>query len=775
MNRKEAISKYGSVFREDIIESYKDPDRYVYINEDDEDLQKWRIENPSCPDWGRLEGFNKKPFDQIFEYEKYPVRLDNLWDEVEKRVYSQKKSNDSDMSLQRKTHQEMWLTIRSQHNQYQAELNWIQSQWYYRMNGKWFFCNGKPTYITGFHWFFLNYWPLEGTGQLPEYRDRDRKWFLAQDYTYKTTEVPEYEIYFTDSGKEKRRLILLEDGTPKMVDIGYRTLLGTNNLKGRRVGETSKTCAINYCIATDNYDRICGIQGNLESTAEDIYNEKLLYAYNRLPFFFIPEFPNLFTSSGLNFTGYNGRSGLNSKIVYATTAKKEYFDQRRLDFYHGDEIGKTKLENVLDRHGVVKRCCTEGALIKGFMIYTSTAEDMEADSGRLFEKLSEDSMFEERLANGQTKTGLINVYFPIYFGLKGFIDRFGMPIIESPTEEQIPYLEIKKYNEFGRLMGAKEYLESIEKDLIASGDLRGLAQFQRQHPKKFRECFALAIAGNNFNTTILRDRVNELKFQREKKIRIGNFVWEGQALNSRVIFVDDIEGKWKVSHLLPIAMTNQTITYDGMNKMPRFESGFIVSADAYRFDDVDSYRESKGAICVYEMFNETIDGEKKDARDYVTDRFVATYLRREQTKELFAEEVLKVCLYYNALCYPEINVTVVQDLFIRYGYVGYLLFDMDETGNRKKNSGWNTAGPVIKQRMFTYDDTWINLHAHKCDHIELLEECLEIKGPKQTKDYDLFVAMSGCLLGAASKYTEFIKRFGSTEGVDVSGFWGLAN
>lgn len=920
MDLAQAIKKYENHLREDVIWSWQDADKYIYINEGDEDLQKWRIKMPEPPDWAKLVNFGLHAKHQVFVYEKYPPRLVTLVEDVEHKVYSKRTKFDTEPSLERAYYKTIWTELRRRNKDFEEEIAWIQSQWYYRLYGKWIMIAGSPVFLDGWHWFYLNYWPLEGTGELPEYRQRDMKWFHAQRYAYTTTETIDYKQETNSKGEIKNKVVLLEDGTPKMKDVGFRTVFGTNNLKGRRVGETSKTCAINYCMGTEGFDRNCGLQGNSENTAEDIYDEKLLYAFNKMPFFFVPQMPTINTQTGLYFAGLKGKGGLNSKIGFATTSRKEFYDQKRLDFYHADECfgkdtkvlmydgsvkniqdiqvgdcvvgedgnakrvlktnkgvdqlykvdykkgdgficngshilklydqerlkycnlplydylslsrkerrslvmykydsyqsignesslikfrfainkskkeeyygitvedhsfllkdftvvhncGKMKLESIIDRHGVVKRCCSEGAIIKGLMIYTSTAEDMDHDAGIRFEKLSDDSMFEERMVNGQTKSGLINVYFPMYEAYYGFIDKYGEPIIDNPTDDQVDSMKVIEKNEAGEIMGAKEYLESIEKDLAAKGALRDLAQHQRQHPKRFRECFALAIAGNNFNTTILKERITELKFNRDKKVLIGDYIWSGPKFESDVFFRENPDGKWYVSAQLSPLEANQSIKYDGYNKMPKFDSGFIVSADAYRFDETDSYRESKGGICVYEMFNPTIDGEKNDPRDYKSERFVATYLDREETKELYAEEVLKVALYWNALVYPEINVTVVQDFFIRKSYRGYLHFDVDEFGYKKKNCGFNTAGPVIKQKMFTYIDTWINLHASKCEHRRLLEECLMIRGPKYTKDFDLFVSMAGCLLGAASRYTEYIRRFGDTEGVEVGGFWGV--
>jgi len=772
MNLEQAIKKYEVGLREDVIWSYKDADEYIYINEEDEDLQKWRIKMPEPPDWAKLKNFGKHARDQVFVYEQMPQRLENLVNEIKVKIDNRRNHHFSEPQIERMFHKTLWDTLRMKKRDYEDEIEWIQAQWYYLLNGQWQMIHGKPVYIDGWNFAFLNYWPLEGTGKLPDYRQRDMKWFHAQRYAYTTTETVDYDEILDENGGVTYKIALLEDGTLRMRDMGHRTSFGTNNLKGRRVGETSKTACINYFIAIINFDVNCGLQGNLESTASDIYEEKLLYAFNKLPFFFVPMMPTNNNSTGLFFAGLRSKGGLNSKVGFATTSRKEFYDQKRLDFIQVEEAGKTKLEDCIVRHGVLKRCVAEGALIKGLMIYCSTAEDMDHNSGQKFEALSYDSFFEERLINGQTKSGLLVVYFPYYEAYAGFINKWGEPIINTPTEEEIPSMAIIKRNQKGEIMGAKEYLESIEEDLKKKGALRELAQHQRQHPNRFRECFALAIAGSNFNIDILKDRITELKIMKDKKIIIGDFYWLGAKYESKVAFIENPQGKWYVSRQLGSLETNQSINYDGFNRMPRFDSGFILSADAYRFDETDTFRESQGGIAVFEMYNPTLDGDKENAKDYVSERFVATYLGRELTKELYAEEVLKAALYYNALVYPEINVTIVQDVFLKLGYRGYLHFDVDDNGYKKKNCGFNTAGPIIKQKMFTYVDTWINLHAHKTYHRRLLEECLLIRGPKYTKDFDLFVSMAGALLGAHSKYTEYIRRFSDADGVEVGSFWG---
>lgn len=767
MNLVQAVRKYKHRFP--MVVSYQDYDRYIYINDDDIDLQKWRIEMPEPQDWKEITGFGMKPEDQVFEPEIYPSRLKLLESNIRKQTTKNRKAKETDVLLEKKIYETIWSTLENQSRDYRDEIDWIKSQWYYKNYGKWYFVNGKPIYVSKWQWFYLNYFNMENLG-LPDFRYRDLKWFHAQEYAATTTLTVDYIITKKD-GKEERTPKLLDDGTLKMKDVGSRTVFGTNNLKGRRVGETSKSQCINYCIAIDKIDSNNGIQGNTENTASDIYTEKLIYAYNRMAFFFVPETPNLSYKSELYFAGHHGKGGLNSRIVFATTAKKEFFDQKRLDFIHVDELGKTRLADVVERHGVLKRCCAAGDLIKGFMICTSTAEDMDSDVGILFEKLTMDSMFDQRLFNGQTKSGLINVYFPMYEAYEGFIDKFGYPISETPEKHQIAYMSHIEKDSDGDIMGAKAYIEKIEQDLLDSGDLNALAQFQRQHPGSFRKCFALASRGNNFNTQILQERIMYLKFSKENKVRRGRFVWTGEKFNSTVSFVDDENGNFNVSHQQLGGRASRT-AFDSGVKIPEFSDGIVISADPYRFSQTDSSRESKGGIAAFRMVDYRVDGEKDDIKDWETNNFVATYCHREQDIDAFSEEVLKCAIYYNALVYAEANLSSIQEFFVRNGYYGYLLFDInEETGAKKSNSGFNTAGPSIKSKMFTLVDTFINLHGHKCNHVDILEEFLTIKNFDDTKNKDLFIAAAGCLLGAANRYPSVVKKFVSDEGVKVDGWW----
>lgn len=768
MNLKQAVKKYGRRFP--IVTEYEDYDKYIYVNDGDPDLQKWRVAMPDPPDWDKISGFGLKPRDQFFQTEKFPSRLTLLIDNIKKSCQKKRLKKDSDFEVERKIYNETWTTLENKSHDYRDEIDWIKTQWSYRIHGKWYFINGKPYYINGWNWFYLNYFNLEGVG-LPDFRYRDLKFFHAVRYSYTTTETIDYKVVKKD-GEDVREIQFLDDGTLKMKNVGTRTSYGINALKGRRIGETSKAMCINYCIATDNIDANCGIQGNNENTAESIYNDKLLYAFNKMAFFFVPEMPNYYTNSGLHFSGLHGKGGLNSKISFATTAKKSFYDQKKLSFIHLDEVGKVRLEKVSDRHDVVKLCCSVGVKITGLLLNTSTSDELESEAGQEFERLSLSSMFEDRMPNGQTKSGVFNLWFNITESMDGFIDQYGFGIEDNPKDYQIPYMSIVENDEDGNVMGAKAYVAKMEREYADAGDLKSLSLYQRQHPASFRKCFSLAAMGSNFNTKVLQERVVELKFDKESRVRKGNFVWVGQPFESKVEFVDDINGPFNVSWMPPKGQESRTAYGDG-ERIPDFDLGVVISADPYRFSQTDSHRQSKGGIAAFRMFDERVDGDK-DVRDYETENFVCTYCHREENIDAFSEAILRCAVFYNALVFGENNVGNVQDFFTRVGYRNYLMYSVDpETGVRKKNAGFSSASASIKPKLFTLMDTWINLHAHKTHHADILEDCLQIKDFQSTKDFDLFVAACGALLASKNRYADIVKRFSGVakDGVDVKGWW----
>lgn len=764
MNLKEAKLKYSGKINDDCWNHYEDADKYCYINEGDPDLQKFRIDLPEPPDWGNIKNFGKHPYHQVYTPSVYPERLMQLERTVRNRELTSRSKSDSRFSFEINIHENFLKELERKSDQYKEEINWIREQWYYRLRGQWQFIKGKPVYIDGWMYMYLNWFPLEGVrarGGLPEYRDRDRKWFHAQRYAYTTTLAPDRDKF--------GRLITLSDGTLKMKDMGSRTAYGTNNMKGRRVGDTSKTQCILLCEATENKEVYNGIQGNTESTAGGIYREKLLFAFRKFPLFFRPQMPDFHIATELKFDSPEFVGGLGSKVDFATTAKRHYYDSKKLTMIHTDEIGKTVNEDIDRRHEVLKRCVATGVKINGMIIATSTCDDMEAKSAKKFLKLTKASHFEDRGRNGQTKSGLLNIYFNITSSYEGYIDRWGFGVEDNPDLDQVPYLHSIYRNDEGEIMGCREYLLSIEEKYKNDGDLMRLAEHRRMNPMSFKDVFANTGGNMFFNLEKCRTRFSYLNFRTEDPIRRGNFIWLS-GFGSKVSFIDDENGRFLVSMLPSKDLMSLTINDAGIRR-PAYRDVFVASADAFRLEKTDSYRMSYGSGAVLYKHDPRIDSEDIPVIDWETNRFVCTYLARPDTLDEYCEDMLKMCVAYGALMYPENNINAVNEFFIRKNYQGYLLHDIfPDTGKVKKNAGWSTAGSTIKQKMFNICADWINLHVHRCDHPEIIEEFLNIDSPDAMKDYDLFVSLAGCLMGQESSYVDYIRTFSNVK-CDVSGWW----
>lgn len=763
MNKFEARDKYARRFPSEVWAGYKNADKFVYVNVDDPDLQKFRISLPPPPDWALIEGFGLPAEDQMFVYERYPDRLKMLERNIRQDAMMSRK-NESKFIFERNIYDEIWKVLETNEEEYKFEINWIRKQWFHRERGKWYFIHGKPTYISGHNWFFLNYFPLEKVYEnegKPKYRDRDRKWFHAQYYAMTTTLAPEYD--------KDGDIILLSDGTPQMRDMGARTIFGTNSLKGRRVGDTSKAQSIIYYEASSNMEVYNGIQGNKETTASGIYKDKLIFAFKRMPFFFRPQLSNFNLATELNFTSPDFIGGLNSKVDYATTAKRHFYDSKKLTIIHVDEVGKVDLESVDRRHEVLKRCIAPGATIDGLIICTSTVDDMEMTSAKEFQKLTKASHFEQRGADGQTKSGLINLFFPVHSSFEGFIDQYGMGISESPKNYQIPFMGRIVRNKNGKILGCREFLEQKEQEFRDSGDIMRLTEFQRMTPRRFRDCFANAARNIFFNTEILKARLSFLHFSAEDKIRVGDFVWTS-GFGSKVEFVDnEREGRFKVSMLLEKEHRSVMVNEGGIFR-PMYKDIFVCSGDTFKVEKTEGYRMSKGSGAVLYMHDPNIDTHDKPVREYSTNRFVCTYLFKPDSREEYAEDMLKMAIFYNALMFPENNIDVISDYFIRKGFRGYLMYAVDPvSGKRKNNPGWTTVG-AMKTKLFNLASDFINLHGMRCDHPEILEEFMEIEGPDAMKDHDLFVAVTGCLLAQESQYVDYVHELGSAT-VDISGWY----
>jgi hypothetical protein len=649
------------------------------------------------------------------------------------------------------TSEEVWEALEEHQDIYSEEILWIKVQWKKITEGHWFYCNGKPIYLSNIHYSYVNYWHID-IG-LPEYRYRDRKFFMFGKYCEETTMAFDPE-FVNRHGKP----IADENGKYRMIDTGRRVCAGFIYPKHRREGATYKASCYNYFSLILTPNATSGIVAMDGDTALDVFAVKLKEPWKKLPFFLRPIYsgstdnaselqfkPQAKKISAKKGSLLTGGEGLQSSITYATTAKRGFYDGRKLRFLHQDEAGKTILENVDERNQVLMRCLEIGKRISGLCIITSTVAEQKKQGGENFKTLCDKSQWENRNANGQTMSKLFVLFTSAAEGLEGFVDEYGYSVVTNPTPEQAEYINDD--------IGGLDFLENINDKLLSEGKIDSYNESLRQFPIYYKHCFIGDQSESGFNLMKINKRMDELDNMPETTVR-GNFEWATprDSQNPYVHWVPDEYGRWLVSYLPPPGKRNQMFWKDNMWH-PSNPKSFITGIDPYRFTKVESARKSLGGGATFWIRDLRIDPPDKDANEWQSHRFVCTYQNRVDSKKDFADDMLKQTVFYGGLAYPERNIPVIEDEWIDWGYAGFLKYDVDERGKEALNPGYYIGNnDKVKQAIFDNFMNYIEVHGMRERHAEILEDCKKIPGIEFLKDYDLFAAGGGCLYGLDDSY-----------------------
>jgi len=280
--------------------------------------------------------------------------------------------------------------------------------------GYWFLNNGIPTYITGKHYFYLQWWKLEDD-IYADYRDTDRRYFTFLNYWEK---VP--------------------------------WCMGIVRAKKRREGASSQAASnlIYECIFFRN--SFCGLVSKTERDGKVTFSNMVSFGYRQLPVFLKPKQLNnkdsvselVFAHKTVEVKGVKGSvidtdTGHRSKVDYRAPGKNSY-DSGRLSRGLFDEGGKWDKENPFSTFiAIVSKTMVKGGKRVGFMECPSTVNEMTKSGGDEYKKVWDGA---DQFKNDRTPNRMVRYFSPAYDGYLGFIDRHGMSVIGEPTEEQYKYL-----------------------------------------------------------------------------------------------------------------------------------------------------------------------------------------------------------------------------------------------------------------------------------------------------------------------------------------------
>ena len=715
MNKREAIERFSGTEYSEYVYQYSDADDYCCVHAGDPDL--FEIWVPLCepPSWDLIDGFGLDSRDQVFCHRVLPRQLVELEESFD-------------------TLDEVWDELESYPGRYKEVIEFIKREVWHELNGYWFFCNGKPTYLPGNFYIFLNYWRGD-EGQM-QYRDRDRKWFLFQEYIER---MPNF--------------------------------LGFNTPKPRRCGDTTKACAVNYQRTIRKRNANAGLQSATEAHAEEVFGQHIILPWAELPFWLKPLYdgssnpkeklvmiPPARHSRTNKRTGKKGSvlvrdRGLGSKMLFRN-AKVKAFDTFKMWSYHGDEVGKTTDADIYKRYYVV-RPAMSSALGTGNVIHTSTVEEQTRAGGENFKMLCDDSMFEQQFKNesGRTTSWLANLFLPADEGLEKFVGRYGESIKDTPTAEQSAYMRQAYPTKTDEecYIGATEFLQRNRRAFEMSKNYVGLNDEKRKYPLFYRECWTRADSDNSMPIHVIEPRLADLSLALAADgdiIRRGNFIRENQRdPDSRVRWVDDPMGKFETSYLFPHESMSNKRVKTRIGFAPATTEFGIASADDFSAKKAEGNKMSDGGGAVF-IYKTPEDDQEQDVSTWVGHRFICLYKHRPDTSNEWGEDMIMMCQYYGVLFFPENNLYVSAKHFEDRGYSGYLKHEIDvRTKKFKKNCGWTNTGDN-PQRLWRKMRDHFTIHGNREMHTSLLKDVLDIPDISHLTNYDRFVAAGGCLMGA---------------------------
>jgi hypothetical protein len=619
---------------------------------------------------------SKKQEDQYWERTPLPDNWDELFEDEEEERVARKNPDFVDSVLEA----------------------FRQQEWGRRMKGVWFWNNGKATYITGLHYFYLNWWYINGG--YPDYRDVDRRVFYALQFC-------------------------LEDPD----------CLGMLEFTSRRSGKSYRSGVWIFEYITRNRQVNGIIQSKNDKDAGDLYIRAVLEPWTELPEFFKPTFntdKGDKPENGMFFMGRSRRgrrsakdkqeNSLKSQIRYFS-AKPVAVDGWAIHRYVSDECGKLELHDITKRHQIVAPCSMERGRIIGKQYYTTTVEDID-DGGGKFRKLVKDSNYKERNELNRTRSGLYKI-FTSAAEYEGDFNKYGFTnVIEN--ERRIRIL-----------------IESQETLADKYGWMRKLP---------LNEDWALRFTGEGdcmYDAELLNNRIDALELA-GKMIERGNLVWKDGFADTEVVWLPNRDGRWtrcwdfKANGPQPNMVQKRGAYFEPENKLE-----FVIGCDPFSHAVVQDEGRKSLAGAFVKMKN------NPGSNDPLNDGFIMMYHSRPASPTIFHEDMIKTCYYFGCQILFENNKNNWEEYFKIRGYERFLMKLDQYEGYGIPGNDKNAETGVDMTEEF------INTNINKVFFKTLINQWLRFEFKNRTK-YDLAMAAMYTLMADRRNQIRALRTAGRT-------------
>ena len=544
--------------------------------------------------------------------------------------------------------------------------DYIDNEFTRREEGFWFYNKDVPTYISGTHYMYLQ-WSKIDVGS-PNFRESNRLFFI-----------------FWEACKADSRSF------------------GMCYLKNRRSGFSFMASGEVVNLATISSDSRYGILSKSGPDAKSMFTDKVVPISFNYPFFFKPTQDGMdrpktelayrvpaskFTRRKLTATttdeALQDLKGLDTTIDWKNTGDNSY-DGEKLKLLVHDESGKwERPNNILNNWRVTKTTLRLGSRIVGKCMMGSTSNALDK-GGDNFKKLYYDSDVTKRNRNGQTRSGLYSLFIPMEWNYEGYIDSYGIPVFENPTEEVIgPYGDRIRD-------GVVDYWNNEVDGL--KDDQDALNEFYRQFPRTEQHAFRDETKQSLFNLTKIYEQVD---YNEEVKmsglVTQGSFQWRNGIKDTSVEFMPNKNGRFKISWIPEVNMQNRVIVKNGV-KFPGNEHVGAFGCDSYDISGTVDRLGSNGALHGVTKFS---------MENAPPNRVFLEYVARPQTAEIFFEDVLMACVFYGMPILAENNKPRLLYYLKRRGYRGFSMNRPDKVWNKlsvteKEIGGIPNSSEDIKQ------------------------------------------------------------------------------
>ena len=576
-----------------------------------------------------------------------------------------------------------------------------KQEWDRRLNGFWYMNNGEPTFLTGLHYLYLQWWPI--------------------DIGYPKFRIPDIEkFYFME-------YCIQDPLCMGMLEVTKRRF-GKSFVAGLFVSE--------YITRTKMTNG--GIQSKTGSDAKKFFAKTVVNPFRRLPKFFRPEYDmslgvNPKTEMRFQKTNVRGKKAEDSvdkdelgSIIDHQSADTVAYDGQKLHRYVADECGKTTEVNVYDRHEVVRYCLLddEGQII-GKALYTTTVEKLTTEKDGVqdaFKLLWEESNQEKRQDNGTTSSGLYR-FFMSAKRTRNF-DDFGFPDEEKTLAQILADRDTVKNNQ------------------------RALSARIRKEPLTIDEAFSTDSDKCIFNVINIGSREAYLKENPVLKRHIVFYRDIDQTVRWRNITDKEEDFHWVITQF-PNAGEENKHTFDVKTRKPARTSDGAIAIDGYSNSQGGKYG-SKASAWIgrrYDLLNPEHTGKA-----------IGHLYGRPQIKETLHEQVLLAAEFYGYQAWYEHNSDDYLSYFRDRGRVGYLgsypISTIDpakrETADRHK--GFPTT-PFSLTKQTDVGIMYFESHIDSIDFENLLEDAKKFD-PNNRTEYDItvsFLMLIVCLMEPVQK------------------------